>query len=268
MRATEIVLSFDKREIEALQNALDCFSDESCTVEQKLREAFDSLYTELVPPEMQNAIEKEILKENIAQQEQTEADKRFGLFHIRENNEDRYYLNEFIQQPFASAYRYRLYSQNELPSEPKRFADALLGSVPITVIDYETLPSDSRTSRKFFPLWILIWMTERYPSPTLTAAEHTLSKVFLRQQIRHTVHGSSQQRKKRRFSPTIWTARKSSKPHSCRKCKTPPCQPLCRPVWQDTAPQRVNTNTSPAKAKSRLERFSHLLCRNRQAVRK
>ena len=75
MRATEIVLHFDKREIEALQNALNCFSDESCTVEQKLREAFDSLYTELVPPEMQNAIEMEILKESIAQQEQTEADK-------------------------------------------------------------------------------------------------------------------------------------------------------------------------------------------------
>lgn len=139
MRATEIVLHFDEREIEALQNALDCFSDESCTVEQKLREAFDSLYAELVPPEMQNAIEMEILKENIAQQEQTEADKRFGLFHIRENHEDRYYLNEFIQQPFACAYRYRLYSQNELSSEPKRFADALLGSVPITVIDYENL---------------------------------------------------------------------------------------------------------------------------------
>lgn len=139
MRATEIVLSFDKREIEALQNALDCFSDESCTVEQKLREAFDALYTELVPPEVQNAVEMEILKENIAQQEQTEADKRFGLFHIRENREDRYYLNEFIQHPFASAYRYRLYSQNELSSKPKRFADALLGSVPITVIDYENL---------------------------------------------------------------------------------------------------------------------------------
>ena len=139
MRATEIVLHFDEREIEALQNALDCFSDESCTVEQKLREAFDALYTELVPPEVQNAVEMEILKENIAQQEQTEADKRFGLFHIRENREDRYYLNEFIQHPFASAYRYRLYSQNELSSKPKRFADALLGSVPITVIDYENL---------------------------------------------------------------------------------------------------------------------------------
>ena len=98
MRATEIVLSFDEREIEAMQNALDCFSDESCTVEQKLREAFDSLYTEFVPPEMQSAIEMEILKENIARQEQIEADKRFGLFHIRENNKDRYYLNEFIQQ--------------------------------------------------------------------------------------------------------------------------------------------------------------------------
>ncbi len=93
MRATEIVLHFDEREIEALQNALDCFSDENCTVEQKLREAFDSLYTEFVPPEMQNAIEIEILKENIARQEQIEADKRFGLFHIRENNEDRYYRN-------------------------------------------------------------------------------------------------------------------------------------------------------------------------------
>lgn len=48
-------------------------------------------------------------------------------------------MNEFIQQPFACAYRYRLYSQNELPSEPRRFADALLGSVPITVIYYENL---------------------------------------------------------------------------------------------------------------------------------
>ena len=52
---------------------------------------------------------------------------------------DRYYLNEFIQQLLAGAYRYRLYSQNKLSSEPKRFADALLGSVPITVIDYENL---------------------------------------------------------------------------------------------------------------------------------
>lgn len=32
-----------------------------------------------------------------------------------------------------------LNSQNKLSSEPKRFADALLGSVPITVIDYENL---------------------------------------------------------------------------------------------------------------------------------
>ena len=119
MKATEIVLHFDEREIEALQNALDCFSDESCTVEQKLREAFDSLYTEFVPPEMQSAIEMEILKENIARQEQIEADKRFGLFHIRENHEDRYYLNEFIRQPYTSACRYRLYSQNESSSEPK-----------------------------------------------------------------------------------------------------------------------------------------------------
>lgn len=98
MRATEIVLSFDEREIEALQNALDCFSDESCTVEQKLREAFDSLYTEFVPPEMQSAIEMEILKENIARQEQIEADKRFGLFHIRENNEDLLFIAYILQK--------------------------------------------------------------------------------------------------------------------------------------------------------------------------
>lgn len=97
-------------------------------------------------------------------------------------------------------------------------------------------------------------MTERYPLPMLTAAECIHFKVFLRRRIRHTVHGSSQQRKKQRCSPNIWLARKSSKPHSCRRYKTPPCQPLFRPVWRDATPHRVNT--SPAKAKSRLARFS------------
>ena len=120
MRATEIVLHFDEREIEALQNALDCFSDESCTVEQKLREAFDSLYTEFVPPEMQNAIEIEILKENIARQEQIEADKRFGLFHIRENNEDRYY--DALTKPQAIK---DFYENDELIAITKELADTL-----------------------------------------------------------------------------------------------------------------------------------------------
>ena len=45
----------------------------------------------------------------------------------------------FVAGTVVAVYRYRLYSQNELSSEPKRFADALLGSVPITVIDYENL---------------------------------------------------------------------------------------------------------------------------------
>ena len=93
-------------------------------------------------------------------------------------------------------------------------------------------------------------MTERYPLSTLTAAECIHFKVFLRRRIRHTVHGSSQQRKKQRCSPNIWMARKSSKPHSCRRYKTPPCQPLFRPVWRKKAPHRVNT--SPAAKSSRL----------------
>ena len=145
MSDIDITLYFDKREVSALQDAL---SDEGCTVEQKLREAFDFFYTELVPPERQLAIEEEILKEDIERQKEIEAKKRFGLFHIRENGADRYFLSEYILHPVAAAYRYRLYARNELSAEPKCFADAFLESVPMTAEDYDALTENLEIERK------------------------------------------------------------------------------------------------------------------------
>ncbi len=145
MKHAKVSLCFNELRLKAVKDAL---AHDGFTIEDKMKEAFKFLYEQLVPYEQQTAIEAQIEKTEAAEQAEREAKKRFAVFHLSENNEDRYFTSGHFISFRSAAYRYRLYDRGELSAEPQSLADAFIGSDAITVADYEALcdrmPNDFR----------------------------------------------------------------------------------------------------------------------------
>ena len=103
------------------------------TVEDKLTEAFDTLYQDYVPDEQRASIEARIEREDAAGQARLEASRRFAVYHIRENGEDQHFTSDYFRTPLQAAYRYRLYERGELSSNPETFADAFIETNPVSL---------------------------------------------------------------------------------------------------------------------------------------
>ena len=104
----------------ALADALGSQTAE--TVEDKLTEAFDTLYQEYVPDEQRASIEARIEREDAAEQARLEAARRFAVYHIRENGDDFHFTSDYFHTPMQAAYRYRLYERGELSSAPQNIS--------------------------------------------------------------------------------------------------------------------------------------------------
>lgn len=145
MNYIDITLYFNELRLKAVQDVL---AHDGITIENKMNEAFNFLYEQLVPQEQQTAVEAQIEKIDEAERNELEAKRRFAVFHVRENGSDRYFISEHFLSFRSVAYRYRLYDRGELDSEPQSLADAFIGSDAITAADYEALcdrmPNDYR----------------------------------------------------------------------------------------------------------------------------
>lgn len=146
MSDLDITLYLNELRVRALADALGNQTAE--TVEDKLSEAFDALYQEYVPDELRSIIEAKVEREDAVEQARLEANRRFAVYHIRENGEGQHFTSDYFRTPLQAAYRYRLYSRSELSSEPKRFADAFLESIPITTEDYAAFVGSFDNERK------------------------------------------------------------------------------------------------------------------------
>lgn len=136
MNHIEVSLYFNELRLQAVQDAL---AAEGLNVENKLNEAFNFLYEQLVPVEQQTDIEAQIEKIDAAERAESEAKRRFSVYHVRENDSDAYFTSEHFNSFRATAYRYRLYDRGELDAEPKHLADAFIGNDAITAAEYEYL---------------------------------------------------------------------------------------------------------------------------------
>ena len=145
MNYVETVLYFNELRLKALEEEL---APDGRTVVDELRDAFTTMYESLVPEEKRFAIEAEIQKTEAEEQAEAEANRRFGVFHIRENGEDNYFISELFQSLYSTANRYRMYERGELSSEPQDFASAFGETIPITAAEYDDLcdemPNDIR----------------------------------------------------------------------------------------------------------------------------
>lgn len=136
MNHVEINLFFNELRLRAVENAL---ADEGLTVEDEFKEHFKFLYEQLVPAEQQLSIEAEIEKIDAEEKAEIDSRRRFGVFHIRENNSDHYFTSDLFQSLMGTAYRYRLYDRGELSSEPKMFAEAFGEVQSISADEYNKL---------------------------------------------------------------------------------------------------------------------------------
>ena len=131
MNDIDITLYLNAYRVQALADALGSQTAE--TVEDKLTEAFDTLYQEYVPDEQRASIEARIVREDAAEQARLEAARRFAVYHIRENDDDCHFTSDYFLSPMQAAYRYRLYERGELSADPKAFADAFIETNPISL---------------------------------------------------------------------------------------------------------------------------------------
>ena len=131
MNDIDITLYLNEYRVRALAYALGIQTAE--TVEDKLTEAFDTLYQEYVPDEQRASIEARIEREDAAEQARLEAARRFAVYHIRENGDDCHFTSDIFRSPMQAAYRYRLYERGELSADPKTFADAFIETNPVNL---------------------------------------------------------------------------------------------------------------------------------------
>ena len=131
MSDTDITLYLNEYRVRALAEALGSQTAE--TVEDKLTEAFDTLYQEYVPDEQRASIEARIERENTAEQARLETSRRFVVYHIRENGDDCHFTSDYFRTPLQAAYRYRLYERSELSAAPETFADAFIETNPVSL---------------------------------------------------------------------------------------------------------------------------------------
>ena len=131
MNDIDITLYLNEYRVRALADALGDQTAE--TVEDKLAEAFDTLYQKYVPDEQRASIEATIENEYAAEQARLEAARRFAVYHIRENGDDCHFTSDHFLSPMQAAYRYRLYARGELSADPKTFTDAFIETNPVSL---------------------------------------------------------------------------------------------------------------------------------------
>ena len=146
MNDIDITLYLNEYRVRALADALGSQTAE--TVEDKLTEAFDTLYQEYVPDEQRASIEARIEREDAAEQARLEAARRFAVYHIRENGDDCHFTSDYFLSPMQAAYRYRLYERGELSDEHETFAAAFIETSPISLDYFKKVCADIHSDNR------------------------------------------------------------------------------------------------------------------------
>ena len=146
MNDIDITLYLNEYRVRALADALGNQTAE--TVEDKLTEAFDTLYQEYVPDEQRASIEATIESEYAAEQAKTEAARCFAVYHIRENDYDYHFTSDHFRTPMQAAYRYRLYERGELSDEHETFAAAFIETSPISLDYFKKVCADIHSDNR------------------------------------------------------------------------------------------------------------------------
>lgn len=271
MSDIDITLYLNEYRVRALAEALGSQTAE--TVEDKLTEAFDTLYQDYVPDELRATIEAKIEREDAVVQARLEADRRFAVYHIRENGEDCHFTSDYFRTPLQAAYRYRLYERGELSSNPETFADALLKRILSALNTSARSVRISMQTTESLHCSNLIWtkVGSVFTTARITNGRHIRCMIFPLRLTRHSARITVVTNAAVRFS----TAASLERKWSCRRPMTKPRLRRCRcdrHVSPCVAPcgemQPESGKHKPCKGKEPFGTVFAPFCGNRQAVRK
>lgn len=136
MHHEEITLYKPELMVKALKKHL---AEIESDIPNEMDKAFDELYYRIVPLDERRDIAKEISKLEEIEKAQSEARKRFGVIHVRENGEDSYCLSNMFDKEVRAAYRFRVYSRCELSMHPESFVKSLGETENITKEHFDFL---------------------------------------------------------------------------------------------------------------------------------
>ena len=103
MNDIDVTLFFNEDRMDALNAVL---ADQDTDLEEKLVEAFQSLYEEQVPAEKRVEIEKKIQMERQKKVEEAEAARRFAVIHLHEDGDDFHFTTELYNDFYSAALLY------------------------------------------------------------------------------------------------------------------------------------------------------------------
>ncbi len=141
----DISIYYNERRLEAMKQKL---AEQGTTIEAEMKNMMDVLYETILPREVCDEIDSQVAKEQAQAEAESEAARRFAVYHIRENGEDYHFTSDFFQTVMQSAYRYRLYERGELSDEHKTFADSFVETQPISLEKFNEVCTDMNSDKR------------------------------------------------------------------------------------------------------------------------
>ena len=108
MNAVDLGMYYDERKLKALREHYDG------TIEGYVEYQLDTLFEEVVPNDVQNAIEELNLQDELQAKRAEQENIRFSLNHIRQNDVDYYFTDRDAKSFFVVANIYRSYSRRNI----------------------------------------------------------------------------------------------------------------------------------------------------------
>lgn len=112
MNAVDLGLFYDERKLKALEEYYDG------TVEGYVEYHLNALFEEVVPNDVQNAINELNIQEELQAEREAQENIRFSLNHIRQNDVDYYFTDRDAKSFFAAANIYRVYARRNIANSP------------------------------------------------------------------------------------------------------------------------------------------------------
>lgn len=112
MNAVDLELYYDERKLKALREHYDG------TIEGYVEYQLNTLFEEVGPNDVQNAIEELNLQDELQAKREEQENIRFSLNHIRQNDVDYYFTDRDAKSFFAAANIYRIYSRRNIAKSP------------------------------------------------------------------------------------------------------------------------------------------------------
>ena len=111
MSDIDVTVFYNEHRLAAMERAL---SKNGGRIEDRVLEAMDKLYAEIVPADERERVEAQIEREASEEYANHQAARRFAVVHFHDADDDFSFTSELCNKFFSMAYRYREFMKDEV----------------------------------------------------------------------------------------------------------------------------------------------------------